>query len=56
MAACRNAPWNIWKKREAERFDPYAWRAKMIKEHDAAFESYGYFNRPPEQRPALQTG
>ena len=38
-------------KREAERFNYYAWRDQMIKEHHAAFEASGYFDRYPEQRP-----
>lgn len=38
-------------KREAERFDYYAWRDQMIREHYAAFEASGYFDRHPEQRP-----
>lgn len=57
--------WNAWdrygsveertveylEKREAERFDFYAWRDQMIKEHYADFEASGYFDRHPEQRP-----
>ena len=31
-------------------------RAQLIKEHYADFEASGYFDRNPEQRPALQTG
>ena len=43
-------------KKEEERFDYYAWRDKMIREHYADFEASGYFDRYPEQRPDLQTG
>lgn len=31
-------------------------REKLIREHYADFEASGYFDRHPEQRPALQTG
>lgn len=42
-------------KKEEERFDYYAWRDQMIREHYADFEAAGYFDRNPEQRPKLQT-
>ena len=41
-------------EREAERFDYYAWRDQMIREHYAAFEASGYFDHHPEQRPNLE--
>lgn len=57
--------WNAWnrygsiqertveylEKKEEERFDYYAWRDQMIREHYADFEAAGYFDRHPEQRP-----
>ena len=43
-------------KKRKERFDFYAWRDQMIKEHYADFEAYGVFDRHPELRPVLQTG
>lgn len=62
--------WNAWnrygsvqertveylEKKEAEHFDYYAWRDQMIREHYAAFEADGYFDRHPEQRPEPQNG
>lgn len=41
-------------KHEKERFDYYAWRDQMIREHYADFEAAGYFDRHPEQRPSLE--
>lgn len=41
-------------KKEEERFDYYAWRDQMIREHYADFEAAGYFDRHPEQRPSLE--
>lgn len=60
--------WNAWnrygsiqertveylEKKEEERFDYYAWRDQMIREHYADFEAAGYFDRHPEQRPSLE--
>ena len=43
-------------KKEAERFDYYAWRDQMINEHYAVFEESGYFERHPEQRPHSEGG
>lgn len=62
--------WNAWnrygsvqertveylEKKEAEHFDYYAWRDQMIREHYAAFEADGYFDRHPEQRPEPPNG
>lgn len=39
-----------------ERFNYYAWRDQMIREHYADLEAAGYFERHPEWRPTLQTG
>ncbi len=60
--------WNAWnrygsvqertveylEKKEEERFDYYAWRDQMIREHYADFKAAGYFDRHPEQRPNLE--
>ena len=43
-------------KKGAEHFDYYAWRNQMIREHYAAFEADGYFDRHPEQRPEPPNG
>lgn len=62
--------WNAWnrygsvqertveylEKKGAEHFDYYAWRNQMIREHYAAFEADGYFDRHPEQRPEPPNG
>ena len=62
--------WNAWnrygsvqertveylEKKEEERFDYYAWRDQMIREHYADFEAAGYFDRHPEQRPEPPNG
>lgn len=62
--------WNAWnrygsvqertveylEKKGAEHFDYYAWRNQMIREHYAAFEADGYFDRHPEQRPDPPNG
>lgn len=62
--------WNAWnrygsvqertveylEKKGAEHFDYYAWRNQMIREHYAAFEAEGYFDRHPEQRPEPPNG
>lgn len=62
--------WNAWnrygsvqertveylEKKGAEHFDYYAWRNQMIREHYAAFEADGYFDRHPEQRPEPPKG
>ena len=62
--------WNAWnrygsvqertveylEKKGAEHFDYYAWRTQMIREHYAAFEADGYFDRHPEQRPEPPNG
>lgn len=62
--------WNAWnrygsvqertveylEKKEEERFDYYAWREQMIREHYADFEAAGYFDRHPEQRPEPPNG
>ena len=62
--------WNAWnrygsvqertveylEKKEEERFDYYAWRDQMIREHYADFEADGYFDRHPEQRPEPPNG
>lgn len=66
--AWRGTGWNAWnrygsvqertveylEKKEEERFDYYAWRGQMIREHYADFEASGYFDRHPEQRPNLE--
>ncbi len=66
--AWRGTGWNAWnrygsiqertveylEKKEEERFDYYAWRDQMIREHYADFEAAGYFDRHPEQRPSLE--
>lgn len=66
--AWRGTGWNTWnrygsvqertveylEKKEEERFDYYAWRDQMIREHYADFEAAGYFDRHPEQRPSLE--
>ena len=66
--AWRGTGWNAWnrygsiqertveylEKKEEERFDYYAWRNQMIREHYADFEAAGYFDRHPEQRPSLE--
>lgn len=66
--AWRGTGWNAWnrygsvqertveylEKKEDERFDYYAWRDQMIREHYADFEAAGYFDRHPEQRPNLE--
>ena len=66
--AWRGTGWNTWnrygsvqertveylEKKEEERFDYYAWRDQMIREHYADFEASGYFDRHPEQRPNLE--
>ena len=66
--AWRGTGWNAWnrygsvqertveylEKKEEERFDYYAWRDQMIREHYADFEAAGYFDRHPEQRPNLE--
>ena len=68
--AWRGTGWNAWnrygsvqersveylEKKEEERFDYYAWRNQMIREHYAAFEADGYFDCHPEQRPEPQNG
>ena len=47
--------WFVYlEKKEEERFDYYAWRDQMIREHYADFEAAGYFDRHPEQRPSLE--
>ena len=62
--------WNAWnrygsvqertveylEKKEEGRFDYYAWRDQMIREHYADFEAAGYFDRHPEQRPEPPNG
>lgn len=68
--AWRGTGWNAWnrygsvqertveylEKKEEERFDYYAWRDQMIREHYADFEAAGYFDRHPEQRPEPPNG
>lgn len=68
IRAWRGTGWNAWnrygsvqertveylEKKEEERFDYYAWRDQMIREHYADFEAAGYFDRHPEQRPSLE--
>lgn len=43
-------------EKEEERFNYYAWRDQMIREHYADLEAAGYFDRYPEWRATLQTG
>ncbi len=66
--AWRGTGWNAWnrygsvqertveylEKKEEKRFDYYAWRDQMVREHYADFEASGYFDRHPEQRPNLE--
>lgn len=68
--AWRGTGWNAWnrygsvqertveylEKKKEERFDYYAWRDQMIREHYADFEAAGYFDRHPEQRPEPPNG
>ncbi len=68
--AWRGTGWNAWNRygsvqertaeyleeKEEERFNYYAWRDQMIREHYADLEAAGYFERHPEWRPTLQTG
>lgn len=68
--AWRGTGWNAWnrygsvqertveylEKKEEERFDYYAWRDQMIREHYADFEAADYFDRHPEQRPEPPNG
>lgn len=68
--AWRGTGWNAWnrygsvqertveylEKKEEERFDYYAWRDQMIREHYTDFEAAGYFDRHPEQRPEPPNG
>lgn len=60
--------WNAWSRygsvqertaeyleeKEEERFNYYAWRDQMIREHYADLEAAGYFDRHPEWRASLE--
>ena len=67
--AWRGTGWNAWsrygsvqertaeyleEKEEEERFNYYAWRDQMIREHYADLEAAGYFDRHPEWRASLE--
>lgn len=67
--AWRGTGWNAWNRygsvqertaeyleEKEERFNYYAWRDQMIREHYADLEAAGYFDRHPEWRLTLQTG
>lgn len=67
--AWRGTGWNAWNRygsvqertaeyleEKEERFNYYAWRDQMIREHYADLEAAGYFARHPEWRATLQTG
>lgn len=66
--AWRGTGWNAWSRygsvqertaeyleeKEEERFNYYAWRDQMIREHCADLEAAGYFDRHPEWRASLE--
>ena len=66
--AWRGTGWNAWSRygsvqertaeyleeKEEERFNYYAWRDQMIREHYADLEAAGYFDRHPEWRASLE--
>lgn len=66
--AWRGTGWNAWNRygsvqertaeyleeKEEERFNYYAWRDQMIREHYADLEAAGYFDRHPEWRANLE--
>lgn len=66
--AWRGTGWNAWSRygsvqertaeyleeKEEERFNYYAWRDQMIREHYADLEAAGYFDRHPEWRANLE--
>lgn len=66
--AWRGTGWNAWSRygsvqertaeyleeKEEERFNYYAWRDQMIREHYADLEASGYFDRHPEWRANLE--
>lgn len=66
--AWRGTGWNAWSRygsvqertaeyleeKAEERFNYYAWRDQMIREHYADLEAAGYFDRHPEWRASLE--
>ena len=65
--AWRGTGWNAWSRygsvqertaeyleEKEERFNYYAWRDQMIREHCADLEAAGYFDRHPEWRASLE--
>ena len=66
--AWRGTGWKAWSRygsvqertaeyleeKEEERFNYYAWRDQMIREHYADLEAAGYFDRHPEWRASLE--
>ena len=65
--AWRGTGWNAWSRygsvqertaeyleEKEERFNYYAWRDQMIREHCADLEAAGYFDRHPEWRANLE--